>query len=80
MEFTRINYEIIDGYVLVTVQINMVLVAEMRFYVSGRGDHVTQKHFNYVVCSDDDMQEGIFEGANELARKHNLVKVIKDEK
>jgi hypothetical protein len=76
MEFTKINYEIIDGYVLASVQINMVLVAEMRFYVSGRGDHVQQKHFNYVVCSDDDMQERIFDRANEIARQHNLVKVI----
>ena len=72
MDFTTFRYDIIeDSYVLVSVLKNMQLVAEMRFYPDG--NHVTQNHYNFVRCSDDDLQEEIFDRANELARERKLI-------
>ena len=72
MDFISFRYEIIeDRYVLVSVLKNMQLIAELRFYPDG--NHVTQNHYNFVRCSDDDLQEEIFDRANELAREHKLI-------
>ena len=72
MDFTSFGYDIIeDSYVLVSVLKNMQLVAEMRFYPNG--NWVTQNDYNFVGCSDDDLQEEIFDKANELAREHKLI-------
>ena len=72
MDFTSFRYDIIENsYVLVSVLKNMQLVTEMRFYPDG--NHVTQNHYNFVRCSDDDLQEEIFDKANELAREHKLI-------
>jgi len=72
MDFTTFRYDIIeDSYVLVSVLKNMQLVAEMRFYP--KGDHVTQLHYNFVRCTDDDLQKKILDRANELARENKLI-------
>lgn len=83
MEFISFRYEICaednddncdcieDRYVLVSVLKNMQLIAELRFYPDG--NHVTQNHYKFVRCSDDDLQEEIFDRANELAREHKII-------
>jgi len=81
MEFTTFRYDIIENsYVLVSVLKNMQLVAEIRFYPLQEGDEVVQRDNFFVHCSDDELMGEIVDKANELARKHNLVKVIEDEK
>lgn len=73
MDFITFKYDVIENtYVVVAVIKNMQLVAEIRFYPIG--NHVAQKHFNFVRCSNDDIQEEIFDKANELAREHKLIK------
>ena len=72
MDFTTFRYDIIeDSYVLVGVLKNMQLVAEMRFYPNG--DHVAQNDFNFVICSDDNLQNQTFYLANKLAKEHKLI-------
>jgi hypothetical protein len=79
MEFTRISFAIIEDYVLASVIINMVLVAEIRFYPSKNGVQVYQKEDNWVFCSDKNMHAIIWRKANEYAKQHNLIKDIDDE-